>query len=504
MIAFVNDTGGVPQIWIKNLNTGDPVQITSAEIPGARPRWSPTNDQIVFSSGSFEISRESENIWSVPPLGGTPQNIIEQGRNPNWSFDGRLLVFERKDEIWIAKADGSGQSKVHGVPTVPLLLADRLPAFSPDSSQIVFFQMTNGPIGDYWIISSAGGQPRQITFDNAAGGRAVWTPDGKFIIFPSSRAGSLTLWKIPASGGDPVAITTGAGLDADPEISRDGKRLIFTNKKYSSNLKLYDTKTGISRDLLKTKNIVAPVFSVDGNRIAFFSNKHLFTMEKSGAHVAQLTRDKNESDIFPRWSHDGSSIFFYQQTPEPSFRKIAINGGPSIKVLENWTWETEYGAQPDPSEEYIVYSKRKEGTVIATFIRHLKTGKERALSMALDDPRWSRDRKWIAGYSIVNKMNDSIYICPSDGGSCRRITKGSKPVWSGDDSRLYFQRKGELEDGAELWSVSINGSNEKKETELSPMLPIAFFYDVSITDEILWVQSNLGTSELWLMEFGAK
>lgn len=505
MIAFVNSVGGVPHIWIKNMNRGDPVQITSGESSGERPRWSPENDQIIFSSGSFETARESESIWSVPPLGGRPVRVIDVGRNPNWSWDGRGLVFERKDEIWTAKADGSDQRKIQGVPEVPLLIADRHPAFSPDSSQIVFFQMHAGPDGDYWVIPAAGGRPRQLTFDNRRGEGAVWTPDGKFIIFSSSRAGSLTLWKIPASGGEPMPVTTGAGIDTDPDISRDGKKLIFTNTRNSYTLKLLDPKTGSNRDLLETrKDSVAPVFSPNGQRIAFFSGSNIFTVDTSGARLNQVTRTPGEVSNFPRWSPDNSSLYFYEGNPSHSFRKIGLDGGPSRQVLSNWTWETEYGAQVDPTEKYIVYTKRKEGTVIATLIRSLESGKEIPLPVALDDRRWSRDGKWIAGYNIISKINNNIVLCPTDGGQCREITRGIYPVWSGDGSHLYFQRKGSLRDGAELWSISVNGSNERKIAELRPMNSIAFFYDVSIRDEIVWVQFKPGNHELWLLESGLK
>ena len=40
MVAFVSDAGGTPQVWIKNVATGDPVQITFGDFPAVRPRWS--------------------------------------------------------------------------------------------------------------------------------------------------------------------------------------------------------------------------------------------------------------------------------------------------------------------------------------------------------------------------------------------------------------------------------------------------------------------------------
>ena len=60
MIAFLNTTNGSPQVWIKNLAQGEPIQITTGNIPAVQPHWSPKNDQIVFS-------RPGQGIWSVPP-----------------------------------------------------------------------------------------------------------------------------------------------------------------------------------------------------------------------------------------------------------------------------------------------------------------------------------------------------------------------------------------------------------------------------------------------------
>ena len=52
-LAFVSDAGGTPQVWIKNLATGEPVQLTFGDIPASRPRWSPQGDRIVYSTSAM-------------------------------------------------------------------------------------------------------------------------------------------------------------------------------------------------------------------------------------------------------------------------------------------------------------------------------------------------------------------------------------------------------------------------------------------------------------------
>lgn len=89
-VAFVSDAGGSPQVWMKQLGKGEPVQITFGDIPTARPRWSAQGDHIVYS-------RAGRGIWSVPSMGGEARQIIENAWNADLSPDGERLVFERGD-----------------------------------------------------------------------------------------------------------------------------------------------------------------------------------------------------------------------------------------------------------------------------------------------------------------------------------------------------------------------------------------------------------------------
>jgi dipeptidyl aminopeptidase/acylaminoacyl peptidase len=89
MVAFVDTAKGVPQIWLKYLGEGEPVQITSGELPASRPRFSPTGDRIVFE-------RRRAGIWSVPPLGGAPRQTVEAGTCPSFFPDGDRIVFDKR------------------------------------------------------------------------------------------------------------------------------------------------------------------------------------------------------------------------------------------------------------------------------------------------------------------------------------------------------------------------------------------------------------------------
>lgn len=499
MIAFVNDAGGVSQIWVKNLTEGDPIQITTGENPANHPSWSPTNDQIVFS--------RADGIWSVGTLGGPSHQVIEGGHNPNWSWDGNRLVFEKDDEIWTANADGTDQRKVEGVPRADILLADRKPAFSPDGSLIAFFQCSKGPIGDIWVIPAVGGQPRQLTFDDHFGGDPSWTPDGRFIVFSSLRAGSLTLWKIAVSDGEPEPVLQSAGEDTEANISRDGTKLIYTNTRNSFILTLWNPATNQTRELMDSRyDITDPSFSPKSDRIAFFlvennGDIQIHTIDLSGGNSIQVTKNKGERNIHPRWSPDGSWLYHYQILPTISFRKISINGGLSSEIAAGWAWGTHNQAQVDPQGKLIAYVRQEKDRPPVTMIREIETGKETVLKSSLSQPQWSKDGKSIVGSQLVAGDSNTIRqisICSVETTTCRQLAQGRLPRWSGDGSRVYFLRD-RIGDGKELWSISSAGGDEKLIGVLLSH-PIGYSYDVSPTGEIVYVRFNPGKPELWLAD----
>ena len=135
----------------------------------------------------------------------------------------------------------------------------------------------------------------------------------------------------------------------------------------------------------------------------------------------------------------------------------------------------------------------------ATMIRDIATGTETAFTIPMRMPRWSSDGKFVAGTAMPGRRWEQaeIVICPVEGGDCRTLTGGYRPIWHAD-SRLYFLRRANLRDGEELWSISVEGKDEKKIMDLRPVHPIGEFFDVSPAGQVVWVQYQRGRNELWM------
>jgi Tol biopolymer transport system component/DNA-binding winged helix-turn-helix (wHTH) protein len=493
-MAFVDDVDGRPQVWVRSVTGGQATQLTFVDGTDVGwTRWSPNGDRIYFNYDG--------GIWSVPAIGGASRRVVARGKNPSLSADGAALVYEGLGMpdgdlgIWLASADGAKPTRVL---SRPYAIAST-PAVAPDGRSIVFFRSSGGPLGDLWIVPSVGGAPRRLTFDDAETGSPTWTPDGKFVIFFSKRAGSRTLWKIPAAGGKATPITTGAGEDSDPQISLDGRRMIYTNVRNSFSLEVLDAATGRRALLTERRALMsAPRFSPEGDRITFFHETdagiHVSTISVDGHDIRQLTEKKGERNLLPRWSARGDALFFSQVLPKPSFRRVPAVGGDSTEVGQ-WPWDA--WVELDPQERAIVYRKAN-----ATLVRWLKSDLETKLARTISRPRWSPDGQTIFGTEVVrfsDRIALNVVACQTSSGSCRIVTSGHAPAPFPDGRALYFMRPRKL-GMQELWVADIQGGNDRYLGEIGPFRLPDLFIDVSRRHLVTWTAFHEGKPETWIAE----
>jgi dipeptidyl aminopeptidase/acylaminoacyl peptidase len=108
------------------------------------------------------------------------------------------------------------------------------PEVSPDGKWVAYTLKEprfneNKFISHIWVVSTDGGEPRQITSHEKGESRPKWSPDGKSIAFLSARGGSQQVWMMPIDGGEARQVTT-LSTEADNHIwSPDGQSIAFTS-----------------------------------------------------------------------------------------------------------------------------------------------------------------------------------------------------------------------------------------------------------------------------------
>ena len=505
MIAFVSDADGAPQLWVKNLAGGDPIRITSGKLNPTHPSWSPRNDQIIFAGGE---SLESQSIWTVPPLGGTPRRIVEFGFTPSFSRDGSKIAFQRNIMgVYVCNADGSGAQKITAMPGGTACTFDDGPALSPDGTQLAVYPALPG-VGDLWTMPAADGKAHQLTFDECGGGHPVWTPDGRTIVFSSARGGGRNLWRIAATGGTPQPVTTGAGDDDESAISRDGTKLVYTNVRNAYALMSLDVATGQSRQILEQRTpITFPSFSPAGDMLVFasggFGRGHVLLVASDGTGMQQIASGAGEDDMFPVWSADGESFYFFRTgQKKASFRKVARAGGANVEMAPGWQMQDNSMGLFDlsPDGRRIAYSGSRNGGPEAAVVTDLATGARTRLGNLLQCPRWSHDGRFLVGNI---EPSNQISICHSSGEPCTAVGKanGAFPFWSQDDSGVFFVVPGTSPTTWELRTVNRDGTGEKQIAEMPGLsLPTGFPPGISRKGTVPWVQLRAGRHELWMAE----
>lgn len=461
MIAYVSDAGGTPQLWIRNLERGDPLQITDMPFQVGHPSWSPDDDEILF----HEATPDGVSIYSVGTLGTPkPRKIVQSGYGPNFSARGDTFVFARVSQIWMAHNDGRDLRRVRGVPETQGF-APPMPALSPDGTEVAFVLADEGPLGSLWLIPAAGGEARRLTYPDTGGGYAAepaWTPDGRSVVYSAyDPAGGSHLWRVDVATGETEKLTTGAGGASKPVISADGQRLAFTiatTRYLLTRIDLADAKR--SNVVTSRRQIVLPEFDSNGARIVYFSNSEgggqVFLVGTDGGDPEQLTFGAGAVNILPTWSGDEQTILYYAGR---SLHRVSPESGLDEEVFADFHWSSRNWL--DAHGEKVTYHEtdRPSGDK-RTIVRTLGESDELELSVPIEAARWSPDGTELVGFF---RQTGEIMICRPGEEACRVIESsggsiiGIQPKWSEDGSRIYYLQQTADGECCDLWVVVRNG-----------------------------------------------
>jgi serine/threonine protein kinase len=126
------------------------------------------------------------------------------------------------------------------------------------------YSVFDGKNINLWLQDGSG--RRQLTFE-ANNSKATISPDGRYIVFCSTRAGTMNIWRMNSDGTQPLQLTTGTYQDL-PSVTPDSKWIIYRTGKSVRKVSI----DGGPPQVLLNREVQGPSLSPDGRLLAFFVN----------------------------------------------------------------------------------------------------------------------------------------------------------------------------------------------------------------------------------------
>ncbi|HWF37773.1 MAG TPA: hypothetical protein VG322_04595 [Candidatus Acidoferrales bacterium] len=254
-IAYVSNKSGNKEIWAMDYDGANQHELTNLRSISLTPRWSPDATRIAFTCyvpfrgvTSAQIclySTDSNRLISFPRFRGT-------NASPAWSPDGSEIAFMSSQggdpEIYVSDLSGSHLHRITfaaGVSTSPvynpktgkqiIFVSDRAgapvlyesnsdgsdvqkidlpdkgyvidPSWSPNGQLVAFSWRRPSGNYDIYAMDVVSHQLLELTRDSGRNERPSWAPDGRHLVFESTRTGTRQIWTMLADGSQPRQLT---------------------------------------------------------------------------------------------------------------------------------------------------------------------------------------------------------------------------------------------------------------------------------------------------------
>ncbi len=264
-LAFVSYLKGRPHLYQLDLKTGRVKQLTSGKGTYAGPSYSPDGKYLAFSL-TLPDSKSDSDIYLLQLGNGKILRLTESWGidvTPSWSPDGKFIAFvsERfaSPQIFVMKRDGSNQVRL-------TFRGDynQEPRWSPRRNEILFTARDEYFQYDLFVITLEREgtdrwktKYRRLTQNQGSNLEAVWSPDGRYILFISTRIGEKKIFLMNSEGTHQTLFLRGRGDFESPAWSPvlpepDFSKPAIANKNFFKLPEAKDKKATTKK--VKTKN----------------------------------------------------------------------------------------------------------------------------------------------------------------------------------------------------------------------------------------------------------
>jgi len=497
-LALLGDEG---DIWLREIASGKETRLTQTPSFKYWCFWSPDSKTIAY----LDVLN---GLYVVPAKGGEARALIRSDSDfikegnfawpTGWTSDSYMILCQvPKRGLCAIPISGEEWKDIFKIPDQKTDEDFSLLTLSPNG-KFLAYESNN----DIYIMPAVGGQSIQITNHPFPDSWPVWSFDGKWISFYSSRSGTSEIWvkMISPDGhpeGEPIQVSRGlTSMNTFYNWVKDGKIGISLDVG-RSNIFVKNLETGeethLTTILARERN---PRWSPDGRQIAFISRRegeNLWIIPAGGGEDRKITTNvpnpnENRYITRPSWLPDGKKLIFggFYGYSNRGIWMVPVEGGMPQKMEFNFdTWIESCDVSPDGAYIAFDYMGAKEGNPIKgsrtfgkdIYVIPFKGGAPQRITriektgLCFRLPRWSPDGKRLAFLSIdwfadhEGKESEEIWVCEFPDGEPRTITKKMKGnlthlSWSPDGKTIVFSK---LENNKEqIFAVPSDGGEIKK------------------------------------------
>ena len=210
-------------------------------------QWSPSGREILFVSAYEDPAHDDpavvrgkkspmSAIYLLDLKTGEQRRVTSFGQNCSgaWSPDGTQLAlsFGAQDEsdIYTASLDGRHTRRITDSQAVYVR-----PAYSPDGRSLAYVSVAPQP--GVYVVDAAGTGPRRVSDTSVF--EVTWSPDGRSLLLQSAAGISLT----DVAGGKSINLTPGVGRPLDAVFTPDGREVMFRSN-HEGDWQLYAVDLG--------------------------------------------------------------------------------------------------------------------------------------------------------------------------------------------------------------------------------------------------------------------
>lgn len=225
-ICYIKKIGEAKEIFIADYDGASEIQLTNTGTINLSPFFHPNGEDIYFTSylegdpKLFKVNTRSKKISKVAEYTGI---VAAPAVSPDSNKIACVLSKDGNSEIYVLDLNGKIIKRLTNNRAI-----DSAPTWSPDGRMIAFSSDRSGSPQVY-LMDSDGLNVRRLTYQSNYNDSPIWSARGDRISFVSrTKYGRFDLASIDTTGTD-YRIYTELGQNENPHFSPNGKHIIFAS-----------------------------------------------------------------------------------------------------------------------------------------------------------------------------------------------------------------------------------------------------------------------------------